>query len=796
MASGSKKLNIIIGADTRKLNSELKKSTRSMQKFGRRMSLMGTDLIRSVTIPLVLAGGALLKFGAELDASKRALTAVMGSSKLASKHFLELKEAAKAPGLDFRAAIQGTLRFQSMGISAETATKTLTAFGKAVALSGGGADEFARTIQQLSDMFSRQKVTMEDWRRVITAAPTVVKALRDEFDGMTDAVKIASEVGFDEFMTRLTANLNAAAGPTNSLGNSFNNLASSSRHVAGELGLLLSKYSGLQEYIGKTVTKLDKFAIALMTNKKLAKEWGEKITFAVKALAIIAGTGLITKIIGSLTLLGVQFANVARGALLFASAMTGIDAAGAFKIGSSGLGAGLGAGGGVLGTMIGKGMLKALRAVIKGGIVVAITYGFIEGLKALEQKRLESLGTDKLLALLKENEEFYANLGEIDGVGVAGSENIDRLREIIKKRGDGSKLSDSQRQALIDLINTNGDGFLANLDEYRPKAKIKVTPLANEAFTKIMEKYRDSVTQLNAEFKLTGDRAKKLETEISNLQGTIVDLEVAGFTAGKAFEDLNKEFEKLVGFAEALESLGKGDESFFEKINAGMPTIRAMPTTLGADTALPGDKAAARAALLSSEIAGGINPSDEDKEKLEEHLNKVAELQDRITGSAMAMGQAFAGSFIDIIDGTKTLADAFKDFFKNLMKKLLAAIAAWTILTILSGGTSKLAGLASGALKNIGGLGGLIGQSFGFGAAEGGVTKQPTGLVTGEYVNAYNKPEMTGRVDQWAGLIRDFMSGHNMVGGQQQPELALRGEDIWRMYNRTDNRMKKMGVTG
>jgi len=793
MATGSKKINILIGADTRRLSEGLKKSTANMQRFSRRMSLMGTDLMRSVSIPLALAGGALLKFAANLDQSKKALTAVMGSATLAKKHFLELKEAAKAPGLDFQAAIQGSIRFQSMGVSAEKSTKILTAFGKAVALSGGGQDEFSRTIQQVSDMLSRQKVTMEDWRRVVTASPAVMKALAEEFDGMTDAVAIFKEVGFDEFMERLTNRLNATEGVVGSLGNTFNNLWSSTQHLGGEVGLLLNKYSGLEGILQSVIDYFDRLAVKLQKNAKFAEQVGKGIKSIVIGLGVIASVGVGAKAVGALGLLITMFKHLAKAILLTSSAITGLDIGAIGKIFSVGLkGRAFSVGGAAVG---GKAAALAIKTAIVGalqsvGLGMAIGAAIL-GSISLAGKFIAPRVSEKGAAMMAGMGRALAALGFQQGA-VWASAFEDSLNERVSK----IQISPETKEHLEGLLASvkiagrgeAGSGFYDLITGKTPKvADTKKKPV-DEAFTKIMDNHREAIRKVNAEYNLFGETSDRLDGYLASLKTAIIDLDAAGFGAGQTFKDLNDQFAKMQleeGLVNRIEQAKKQMEEKMQGVN--LASIRGEPALGNIALPIPDIKP----------LGEGIKP--EDREAMIEHLEKVSYMQGVIAKGAESIGEAFSQSFMAVIDGTKKMGDIFKDFFKMLLAKLIKAVIMWAILSAFSGGAvsfgkilGSVFGLASGAF-------GSDGDGGGTDTATGGMAKSATPINFGEYTNAYNKPEMVGRVDQWAGLISDFMNGHGMSGGgqgQMSPELALRGEDIWRSYKRTDSRMSKLGVSG
>ena len=147
-----------------------------------------------------------------------------------------------------------------------------------------------------------------------------------------------------------------------------------------------------------------------------------------------------------------------------------------------------------------------------------------------------------------------------------------------------------------------------------------------------------------------------------------------------------------------------------------------------------------------------------------------------------------------IIDNTELisgpLTEAFSglfsggNFFKSLINalkqliiKLLTAVAVAAVLTALLGGTSA-AGKAAGGGFNKGGaafkhfLGGTSGLNFGGDQANGGIFGSPTLVRVGEYAGARNNPEVIAPLNKLQSYINK--SGSTHVTG----EFALRGQDL------------------
>src|SRR5690606_21757270 len=118
---------------------------------------------------------------AQIEQLERGLLAITGSAEETTRQLAELEEVAELPGIGFREAVEGATALQVLNFSAETATRTLRAFGNAIALTGGGPAELDRIILQLTQMASAGRILTQDLRPVIQIAPAAGRALQEAF---------------------------------------------------------------------------------------------------------------------------------------------------------------------------------------------------------------------------------------------------------------------------------------------------------------------------------------------------------------------------------------------------------------------------------------------------------------------------------------------------------------------------------------------------------------------------------------------------------------------------------------
>lgn len=194
-----------------------------LQSFGQGLKSLGQSLTVGLTVPLTALGVLATRNAVSLDSLKRGLTAITGSAADAAVQLDRLREIAKAPGIGFQEAIQGSIRLQAVGFSALEAERALKQFANAVALTGGGRDELERVTVQLGQLAAKGKVVAQDLKPIIEAAPAVGQALLQAFGTVNSEDIQKLGLSTDEFLDKLLDALNdlpkAAAGAKNAFEN-------------------------------------------------------------------------------------------------------------------------------------------------------------------------------------------------------------------------------------------------------------------------------------------------------------------------------------------------------------------------------------------------------------------------------------------------------------------------------------------------------------------------------------------------------------------------------------------------
>lgn len=208
----------------------------SLRNLGLGLTSLGASLSVALSAPLTALGVLATRNAVTLDSLKRGLTAIVGSAEEAGQQLSRLTQIAKLPGIGFQEAIQGSIRLQAVGFSAEVAEKALREFSNAVALTGGGRDELNRITVQLGQLSAKGKVLSQDLKPIIEAGPAVGRALKEAF-GTVNAEDIqALGLSSEEFLDRLIQQLGQLPRAAAGLRNTFDNFADSVFRASAAIG--------------------------------------------------------------------------------------------------------------------------------------------------------------------------------------------------------------------------------------------------------------------------------------------------------------------------------------------------------------------------------------------------------------------------------------------------------------------------------------------------------------------------------------------------------------------------------
>ena len=211
-------LRVNITGDSSKLNNAISSASSKLSSFGSKMQSVGSSLSMRLTLPLVAAGGAAIKFASDFQESMNKVDVAFGESKQEVKDFAKttLKQFGIAEGsaLDM-AALFGDMA-TSMGLNQGTASDMSTSLvglaGDLASFKNIGIDQ-AQTA--LAGVFTGETESLKRLGIVMTEANLKSFALSKGMDGnvksMTQAEKVALRYSF---IMQSTANAQGDFGRT------------------------------------------------------------------------------------------------------------------------------------------------------------------------------------------------------------------------------------------------------------------------------------------------------------------------------------------------------------------------------------------------------------------------------------------------------------------------------------------------------------------------------------------------------------------------------------------------------
>lgn len=380
-------LIVRIGASTDDFDKQVDRSLNKMKRFAADASAAGQALSIGFSAPIIAAGAAAIKAGSDMESLTMGLKAVMKSSEATSTEMAKLREVAKLPGLGLEEAVKGSIRLQILGNSADQSRRIMGELGNALAVVGGGREDFNEVIRQLSQLGAVGKVTKENLDPIIERIPQLAAIIKEKFgpEALGDPAKTFEKLGISsqQFIQIITDELAKGERAGNTYKNSWDNIQMAAKDAAAEFGktLLPIAQRVLDDFMTPAIQKAKDLAIAFQQLSPATQDWALAIGAVVVATPIVV-TG-IAMMIEKAALITASFLKLAS---VFTTVTTAIGAwglaAGNYIAGMAGVQAGTAAATAALG-------LFYAAAVVASGSVVYLL-GTLNQLYDAEKKVSES----------------------------------------------------------------------------------------------------------------------------------------------------------------------------------------------------------------------------------------------------------------------------------------------------------------------------------------------------------------------------------------------------------------------
>lgn len=331
-------LIVRIGASTDDFDKQVDRSLNKVKRFASDVTAAGTALSIGFSAPLIAAGAAAIKAGSDMESLTMGLKAVMKSSEATATEMAKLREVAKLPGLGLEEAVKGTIRLQILGNSADQSRRIMGELGNALAVVGGGREDFNEVIRQLSQLGAVGKVTKENLDPIIERIPQLAAIIKEKFgaEALGDPAKTFERMGISsqKFIQIITDELAKGERAGNTYKNSWENIEMAAKDAAAEFGktLLPIAQRVLDDFLTPGIEKAKSLATAFRDLPQPTQDWALGLTAVATAapLALVALGTLIEKgalVVGVLNK-GIPIIKAFASSLSLAGVAAGAAAAG------------------------------------------------------------------------------------------------------------------------------------------------------------------------------------------------------------------------------------------------------------------------------------------------------------------------------------------------------------------------------------------------------------------------------------------------------------------------------------
>lgn len=295
-------LIVRIGASTDDFDKQVDRSLNKVKRFAADASAAGQALAIGFSAPILAAGGFAVKAAADMEVLSKGLTATMKSASGAAEEMTKLKEIAKLPGIGLEEAVRGSIRLQTLGSSADQSRRIMLELGNALAVVGGGKEDFGEAIRQLSQMAAVGKVTKENLDPIVERIPQIAAIIKEKFgpQALGDPAKTFAAIGMSaqQFIDVIVNELARGERAGNSYQNSWENIQMAAQDAAAEFGktLLPIAQRVLDDFLTPGIEKVKSFAQEFQKLPKSTQDFAIELTaIATAAPLVIVALGTIAE---------------------------------------------------------------------------------------------------------------------------------------------------------------------------------------------------------------------------------------------------------------------------------------------------------------------------------------------------------------------------------------------------------------------------------------------------------------------------------------------------------------------
>jgi len=786
-------INVRIGADIKNLQSSLGKAERSLQRTGARLSRLGNDISISLSAPLALLGHAAINSAGELESLKNAMASTMGSAEAAREEIEKLRKEALKPGLDFEQAIKGSVRLQAVGMNADQSRRALAAFGNALSLAGGTAEDLDGITLALTQISAKGKVSAEEINQLAERVPQIRMAMQDAFGTADTEVLQKRGIGAEKFIDGVVASLEKLPQAQTGIKNSMVNMFTAVRVALADFGEEIDKTLDLKNIFAQVGEKAAELAEWFRLLDKDTKK------FIITAGAFIVALGPAVKILGALYGVGGMvvgaFSSIIGVIKIVPSTVLGAVAAFqkldiAMKLTALG---GLIAAVGVAVAAwqhftsrvseakaaqeaVNDVQSRAAAAMAEEKVKVEQLARAVSDETKTENERLQALKNLQAIS-----PEYFGNLeiekGKIEGLNAAVESYLQLVEKRAKTQAANEKLVEIERELMDGNARREGE----KLTFWQELAAASKGMMYSEA----------------ARAKTAKENSAQWEANLIAEKKAVLELIKMGAIAEEVPKRLGK---GLGGIGTGLKGLGKEAEETKEDISQLLDELVKMTETEWAHTdnyrqnispARPLDPL--EGISLENLPVESLNAYADAAARVAEQNEAVARGLQHIAGIGGAMAPMWQGMSAAMTESANAGAASLKELGKAALKAAASFLRAKLIESVSSVMAKTFATMGPLGLAIAGGAGAAAGALFNrvIGAlkipalAQGGLAYAPTLAMVGDNRGAGADPEVIAPLSKLKGMLGGG-------GGEMVMTHRISGRDLLVVLERAKQEMERI----
>lgn len=278
--AGNASMTIFIGGDNSDFLKKWESTKRALRKGLGSEAMAASESIATglaaATAALAAFGVASIKLAGDMDASRKALTTLLGDAKAAEKMLADLATFAADTPFELPGLLTASKKLLAFGFASQDIIPMLAAIGDAAAMLGIGEEGISRLTNAIGQMQAKGKVSAEEMMQLAEAGVPAWKFLADAIGkDIPTAMKMAEQGAIDS-----TTGINALLMGMQS--KFQGGMEAMSKTIPGLMSTIKDNVSMVMVEIGDSIAK----NLNLVEKLQGVADWLSQFGAAVKALGL------------------------------------------------------------------------------------------------------------------------------------------------------------------------------------------------------------------------------------------------------------------------------------------------------------------------------------------------------------------------------------------------------------------------------------------------------------------------------------------------------------------------------